>query len=77
MELNQVHRTSCVGLYVNSSTDYRMRLVHEQEKQQTRKEILNPLSNKLPKAGVNSKGTRKGTHLRHVMPDPREPLPDP
>ena len=33
MELNQVHRTSRVGLaeFVKSSTDYRMRFVHEQE----------------------------------------------
>ncbi len=42
MELNQVHRTSCVGLTENvkSSTDYRMRFVHEQENNKPEKGSL-------------------------------------
>ena len=33
MELNKVHRTTCVGLaeYVKSSADFSMRFAHEQE----------------------------------------------
>ena len=42
MELNQVHRTTRVGLaeYAKSSTDYRLRFVHEQENNKPEKGSL-------------------------------------
>ena len=42
MELNQVHRTSCVGLaeYVKSSTVYQMRFVQKQENNRPEKGSL-------------------------------------
>ena len=38
---------------MKSSTDYRKTYVDEQENNKTRKGILNPLSNNLPKTGTN------------------------
>ena len=42
MELNKVHRTSCVRLAedVKSSTDYRMRFVHEQENKPEKESLI-------------------------------------
>ena len=51
MELNQVHRTSCIGLaeFVKSSTDYWMRFVHEQQNDNPEKESLIHLATNFPK----------------------------
>ena len=42
MELNKVHRTTCVGLaeYVKSSADFSMRFVHEQENKPEKGSII-------------------------------------
>ena len=65
MELNQVHRTSCVGLaeYVKNSTDDRMRFVHEQENNRPEKGSLIHLATNFQKQSVQGMNTTQENEI--------------
>ena len=69
MELNQVHRTPCVGLtvHVKSSTDSQMTFVHEQENNRPEKGSLIHLAKNFQKQ-VQVMDTTQENEIKQTQP---------